>query len=370
MPFLSHLIKYTFVTGVVGGVSLIATLVPAQAGFDWTPPPVQQKPVVQPQPESVSQLPSAIQPLTPELDSLPVPVVDAMPIAPEPVVKADLPVPGMKTLPVKAVPDVPAVAPSAPVTLYAKMPVDAPSVPSRAVEPVAPSVVSSAPSSDNLEGFGKDIPLALALRDIVPSSYAYAFGSGDLAGLKISWRGGKPWKQVLDTALTPLNLKADIQGNVVMIYSHSAVAAAPAPVIAPAPVVSQEAAPAPTSAPLSLSSTIDATPVPPPAVTPPVARSVDSGRGVPVVDLTVKRQWNARSGSTLRQVLEGWCKESNVELNWSTAYDYPINNAFYFEGTYGEAVDSLLSSYGGETPAPKGRLYPNLPDGPSVLMIN
>jgi len=88
------------------------------------------------------------------------------------------------------------------------------------------------------------------------------------------------------------------------------------------------------------------------------------------VDMKNIQKWQARPGTTLRKTLETWAKDSKVELNWSTPYDYPINSAFYFEGGFAEAVQSLLSSYGGESPSPKGRLYPNLPEGPSVLMIN
>jgi hypothetical protein len=120
----------------------------------------------------------------------------------------------------------------------------------------------------------------------------------------------------------------------------------------------------PITAPVAESS--PAVPVAAPEAVAPAPKKAD----MPVVDLTVKRQWNVRPGTTLRGALEQWSKDADVVLNWSTAYDYPIANAFYFEGTFGEAVDAILSSYGSEHPAPKGRLYPNLPDGPSVLMIN
>lgn len=343
MPFFSNVMKYTM---AMGGLALAMTPMVAKAGFDWTPPPAQPRAAA---PEAVQNaVPMVDGPLTPELDSvgtspLPVPVgnVDSTslaPAAPQPIVQqdfsqgdlsADLPVPGMKSLPMKAA------APAPVMRHVSSVPASAPT-----------SVRAVADSGPVVEGFGKDIPLALALRDIVPSSYAYAFGSGDLAGLKVSWRGGKPWMQVLSDALAPLDLEAAMQGNVVMIYARQY--SAPAPVAA-----------IPSYAP-PVAPVIEPTPVP----------QVVSKRGMPVVDLTVKRKWEARPGSTLREVLDQWSREANVDLNWSTAYDYPVSSAFYFEGTYGEAVDSLLSSYGGESPAPKGRLYPNQPDGPSVLMIN
>lgn len=349
MSFVSKF-KYAL---VVGGVGLTMGSVSAYAGFDWTPPPqppVVQQPVVQ-SPAPVADVPVMNGPLTPEpvadalpsVPSAPVSLVDTQVLPAEPVVAPvpapqDLPIPGMKSLPVK-----PSVA--------------------------APSVAAPVSASPVLEGFGKDIPLALALRDIVPSQYAFAFESGEMAGRKVSWRGGKPWKDSLDDALASIGLASVVQGNAVMIVSQQK---APVPMYAPVKSLSE-----PDVAPITMTARRPDT-APPPVFAPtypptpaePMAAPVAQKSALPVVDLTVVRKWQARPGMTLRDALAQWSQEASVELSWSTAYDYPINNAFYFEGNYGEAVDSLLSSYGSENPAPKGRLYPNLPDGPSVLMVN
>ena len=343
MLFCSKFMKYAL---VISGVGIAMSPPLAKAGFDWTPPPVQA-PVVQPSIETISPSPEMIPPmnsgpLTPEPDavvpqpSAPLSIVDEAPLP------DSLPVPGMKSLPAKVT------APIEPV-----------SPPSIAPSPTVPAPIVSA-AGGMVEGFGKDIPLALALRDIVPSSYAYVFQSGDMAGRKVSWRGGKQWQQVLQDALSPLNLTSVIQGNVVAISSQSLAAV---PVYAPVDTLISAAVPAPSTPPVTMIARRPDT-APAPIIAQP------SSAALPVVDLTVVRKWEAKPGVTLRDALGQWSRDANVELNWSTAYDYPINNAFYFEGNYGEAVDSLLSSYGGENPAPKGRLYPNLPDGPSVLMVN
>ena len=75
---------------------------------------------------------------------------------------------------------------------------------------------------DVVEGFGKDMPLAMALGQIVPHKYAYSFGKGVNPGVSISWEGGKPWNEVLDDALKPLGLHAQIINDILSISKDGA----------------------------------------------------------------------------------------------------------------------------------------------------
>ena len=380
----------------------------AQAGFDWTPPPAPAKAPSANAPAA----PSVEGPLTPEPDALPVPVgpVETAPVSRHPaplaeplVVDNKAPVPTAekideKPAPIEAetaitapqpepivTPNPEPVAAPAPAPIPAQMPTPAPVAPTKSVTvPVAHDVV---------DGFGKDIPLAMALRDIVPAKYAYAFSPKDIAGTKISWRGGKPWQDVLKSALEPLDFDMQVNDTQILIYAKQY----KAPTATPTPAATTQAPSAPPQSPEPIApDDSDTIVVPQPKSAPTTTASADP---LPLVDgqqsaqqqemavksaspandkalvasamdLNATRKWQARPGTTLRQTLEAWSKDTNVELNWSTPYDYPINNAFYFDGKFTQAVDSLLSSYGGENPSPKGRLYPNLPEGPSVLMIN
>lgn len=309
--------NYAF--GILGLAVLVYPAV-SKAGFEWTPPPQ-----LAPAPASpVNPTQESAGPLTPELStesdsSLPVPVANVEQEPVQPPIES----------PVVAVPNEQQVTPPAPV-------VD----------------VKQSSNFPVVEGFGKDIPLAIALRDIAPPNFAYAFNPREIAGTKISWRGGKPWPEVLQAALAQQNLDAVIDGNNMTIFSRQAD-------IAPVtPIVTEQPQPSPTADPVPL---VESNP-------PVVAENTNPVP--PVVDMKQNQKWSARPGSTLRQTLESWSKVAGTEINWSTPYDYPIGNAFYFEGSFTNAVDSLLSSFGGENPSPKGRFYPNLPDGPSVLMIN
>ncbi|MCU0351948.1 MAG: toxin co-regulated pilus biosynthesis Q family protein, partial [Flavobacterium sp.] len=79
--------------------------------------------------------------------------------------------------------------------------------------------------------------------------------------------------------------------------------------------------------------------------------------------------WVAASGSTLRETLTSWAQKNNAYLEWQSPYDYPITNAFSFEGEFAGAVEELLTLYQSDKNPPKGKLYPNQPNGPVVLVV-
>lgn len=66
-------------------------------------------------------------------------------------------------------------------------------------------------------GFGRDLPLALALSQVIPAEFTHSFAKNVDAGVNVSWEGGKPWDQVLNDMLSPNNLTATIQSNKVII---------------------------------------------------------------------------------------------------------------------------------------------------------
>ena len=72
-------------------------------------------------------------------------------------------------------------------------------------------------SFDVIEGFGSDMPLALALSQIVPAQYAYSFGAGVNPGVSVSWDGGKPWNEVLTDALAPHGLSYTLKNQKIIL---------------------------------------------------------------------------------------------------------------------------------------------------------
>jgi hypothetical protein len=66
-------------------------------------------------------------------------------------------------------------------------------------------------------GFGDDIPLAFAIRQIVPATVKVEYGSSVDRDVRVSWIGGKPWRQVLHTTLSPLGIHAAQSGGTIRI---------------------------------------------------------------------------------------------------------------------------------------------------------
>jgi hypothetical protein len=57
------------------------------------------------------------------------------------------------------------------------------------------------------EGFGDQVPLRFAVRQIVPSAVNVTYGPGVDPDAAVDWRGGQGWNRVLLQAVRPLGLR-------------------------------------------------------------------------------------------------------------------------------------------------------------------
>ncbi len=342
-----------FSSFVLAGLTL--TPVVAQAGFDWTPSPKKaESPTMQTGNAAIDQPETG--PLTPDLDMAEVP--QSVPVGD--VDSQSLPPPGTfateqesQETQVALTADAPDQTATPVVLTNDKNEMNDVAVQDVPVQaPVQTASAADAPL-ETYEGFGKDLSLVLALREIVPAQYAYSFSDPSYAGLTVSWRGGKLWQDVLNDALAAHQLTSFLEGQAI--------------VISPVSYQPREAQAAPVG---QISTSAEMPAGAPVAITPAAETKSAPAPIVPVIEGNLVKDWTARPGYTLKEVMEDWGKVAKVDVEWSSPYDYPINNAFLFKGTYEEAVKGLLSQYSRETPRPRGRLYPNLPEGPSVLMIN
>lgn len=82
-----------------------------------------------------------------------------------------------------------------------------------------PNFVQSAPVTyANAVGFARDIPLPIALEQIIPDGFTSRFIDMPSQGnLMVSWEGGEPWNVVLNNMLRAHNLTATITGQTVTI---------------------------------------------------------------------------------------------------------------------------------------------------------
>jgi hypothetical protein len=93
-----------------------------------------------------------------------------------------------------------------------------------------------------LVGFGKKVPLAIALRQIIPQEYEFTHGEGVNLNKSVNWSGGRVWSEVLSDAIKPLGLKATLAGDTVMIEKEGK-ASPTANIVVSAPAVAEVAPP-------------------------------------------------------------------------------------------------------------------------------
>lgn len=452
--------KTMLLSAAVAALLPLLPVAPAQAGFEWNPPP------------AAPAVPAASIEALPAVPAAPADHVEMMELTP---------IPGAPVA-VEALPD--------PARAHALVSAPVIERESEALPTPSPEILAAPVSAGpftNVVGFGADIPLALALGQIVPAEFAYSFASNVNPGLKISWDGGKPWNEVLNEALAPHNLRAEVAGTAVVVRQGAYIGATSnAPVNTLATPVGKQSATtynttprppadiAPVTAAVKATGTVgegsanyprrtpprsgifgsiftpdehkgNMAPRPPvdtpkvivrnevtpeemsalnadiasrplsmeanapkaaaalepaaPAVMAPLPTRAPTALGAQRIsyadeDLrqrtdilperthseSVRAQgavldpfqvsfWQADNNANLREVLSAWANQAGVEVIWDSGYDYKLPNSISLHGTFPEAVTRVFDLYGSAEPRPQGKLHPNLPKGPSVLLV-
>lgn len=78
-------------------------------------------------------------------------------------------------------------------------------------------------------GFGQQVPLAFATRQIVPAGVKTTFGPGVDQSALVDWSGGRLWIEVLRAAVHPLGLHVTVRWMAISITSGQGSAFAPRP---------------------------------------------------------------------------------------------------------------------------------------------
>ena len=183
---------------LLSGVAIIAFAATAHAGFEWKGP-LGAPPAAAPEAPVDTQPNDDLTPVT----SWEKPA-DAPAAMPAPVTAAPV-----KMSP-SAVDEMPAPVTAAPASTWTPPGND-----------VAAAPVVSEPAGDVLTGFGSDVPLVIALQQIVPPGYQYSFAAGVNPGVSVSWEGGKSWQQVLADTLAAHGLGYRLQNNAVVIGNYA-----------------------------------------------------------------------------------------------------------------------------------------------------
>ena len=232
---------------------------------------------------------------------------------------------------------------------------------------------SSAPASANdvVHGFAKNVPLVVALRQILPSGYAFSVDANIDMGTPVSFTGGHAWRDTLETALQPVGLSMHEQGQMVSIgHADDGGAQAPSPGLQPA-----ANRPAPLSNAAARSG-LEPQPMHPLPMTTVTSTGGDivtplngSGGPLPADAEAINGSWSAERGDNLKKVLETWCRRAHVEFDWLAEYDYPLQASVSFSGSFEEAVRQLLAGFEGAHPQPVAELHTNPNMRQTVLIV-
>jgi len=234
---------------------------------------------------------------------------------------------------------------------------------------VSTTTASTTTSTDVVHGFAKAVPVTVALRQLLPPGYAFTIDKDVKSKTLISYNGGKPWRDTLQGALTPVGLVMHEQGQTVEI-SRAGSASSMAPVVDNTPYQ-------PSPAPKVADNNVE-TPVPgvdttvsseTKSVPPVIVAEPTSAPAAPFTDMTTADSWIADRGSSLHKVLEQWCRRAHVEFNWAAEYDYPLDASVNYQGSFTDAVRSLLTGFEAAHPQPIAELHNNPTLGQMVLVV-
>lgn len=221
----------------------------------------------------------------------------------------------------------------------------------------APGVlmVGTPEPSPKLEGWGNQVPLSLALKQVVPANWAVDFSGLDENKI-VSWSGDKPWPAVLSRigSVYGFASKIDWTQKKVSVYS---VDNTPAVVVAKTVV---EAPKTVLEAPVVVTTTETKTVVEAPVVVrkevetvSTVVRKEVEQAPVVVAPVVVKaeavgpKMHSLIPGRSLRENIEIWAQEEGWTVVWEGA-DYPVVAKASFAGRFDEIggpIDTVISAY-------------------------
>lgn len=118
--------------------------------------------------------------------------------------------------PVRGATIAPGMTATAPWTPFTARPLRPPHDPNRPI-----NLLRQSDRAPIAHGFGHDVPLSFAVRQIVPARLRVTYANQtDLSAL-VNWEGGEPWNVVLANAVRPLGDRLSVTPTTVRIYRAS-----------------------------------------------------------------------------------------------------------------------------------------------------
>jgi len=295
----------------------------------------------------------------------------------------------IRSAPVISVPDEHPVMNEAPVLPDVVIPpVVQPTVAVTTKPTVAPVMPAAAPSAPRpvVDGFGTNVPLSLALQQIIPAGLTVEDQVGLDQNMMVSWAGGRPFDKVLEDMLYANGVRVTVTGNSVVLFRATGVGVVSSPVAVPVtsvvsrPPVAAMPVPlpsvvAPAPLPERIVSDISVVPAAPAGTGPAVASVPENIQAAPQnssgqkFDASVIDLFSGRTNESVQTVLSRWGRISGVVVEWSVGTDLTLPQSFAVNATFSRAVERLLNIYRDDPARPVATLETDPITGYAVLRV-
>lgn len=239
--------------------------------------------------------------------------------------------------------------------------------------------------AQTLDGFGNDIPLSFAIKQIVPQNYNIEYGNTVNLSKKVDWNGGRDWKDILSDLAQKENLMITFKGQTVSVNSiektqkggkgfelvktagrtGNSVNIEPGQdnIVISDKVSSENHSPMYPTTPHTRSNipSADELTMAYNDLRPYEQSNKNNGGMVnlqnPDMVVSSTQTWIISSNKKLSETFREWSKRTDWEIIWNTSYDYPIMADAKFEGDFVQAVTTLIGSMENAKPAIKASFF-------------
>ncbi len=196
-------------------------------------------------------------------------------------------------------------------------------------------LAAGAASAEPVRGFGRDVPMSAAMRQVVPDGWSVSYGVGVDAEQHVNWRGAEDWRQVVDgvAASRGLTVSYEAEQHAVRITrSGDPAARAPGPVAAGRGGF---------------------------VMVPYRAANAAGGDGWQSYGQqpAAGGAWRADKDRALRTVLAEWAERAGWQVVWNSGYEYKLEAGASFGGDFIQAAGDLLRSMQAARPAVTGTFF-------------
>lgn len=236
---------------------------------------------------------------------------------------------------------------------------------------LAVAASASAANANSFNGFGEDIPLASAAKQIVPDGWHVDFGVGVDKSAKVSWSSAADWKAALSSAAAKRGYQVQY-GDSSVIVTKGGARVATAPTAKKSPVTSdrhayagprkeaiggkrhkkvvserlEQDSPAAGGGGFVIAS-VKGSKV---STNSSEWREYKVGKDGDGESAAAPTSLRVNEGDSLRPVIDAWAEKNGWKLVWKSEFNYPISASASFDGDFVQSTTSLIKAFDAARP--------------------